>query len=86
MQNHQKIDVYSFGVVLLVLTTGRKANQGDEHSSLAQWARRYTQLGEDVVEEVLDKEMCTAIQPTSRPSMKEVSSVLLRCRDPILDL
>ncbi|KAK4283881.1 hypothetical protein QN277_000785 [Acacia crassicarpa] len=96
---NEKIDVYSFGVVLLELTTGKEANCGDEHSSLAEWAWRHVQLGRDV-EEVLDKEineacymdeiccvfklgvMCTAILPTSRPSMKEVLQALLRCRDP----
>jgi serine/threonine protein kinase len=36
---NQKVDVYSFGVVLLELTTGRRANGGDdEHSFLADWA------------------------------------------------
>ena len=30
----KKIDVHSFGVVLLVLTIGRKANKGNEYSSL----------------------------------------------------
>ncbi|KAG7984193.1 hypothetical protein I3843_04G146000 [Carya illinoinensis] len=35
---NEKIDVYSFGVIILELTTGRKANDGDEHSSLAEWA------------------------------------------------
>ncbi|KAJ4782135.1 Leucine-rich receptor-like protein kinase family protein [Rhynchospora pubera] len=36
---NQKVDVYSFGVVLLELTTGRRANDGDdEHPFLADWA------------------------------------------------
>jgi kinase len=36
---NQKVDVYSFGVVLLELTTGRRANGGDEeHPFLADWA------------------------------------------------
>lgn len=53
---NEKIDVYSFGVVLLELTTGKEANRGDEHSSLAEWAWRHVQLGGDV-EEVLDEEI-----------------------------
>ena len=33
------MDVYSFGVVLLELTTGRRANQGDnEYQFLVDWA------------------------------------------------
>ncbi|KAI9128771.1 hypothetical protein K1719_000254 [Acacia pycnantha] len=56
---NEKIDVYSFGVVLLELTTGKEANRGDEHSSLAEWAWRHVQLGGDV-EEVLDKEIMEA--------------------------
>lgn len=51
--------MYSFGVVLLELTTGKEANRGDEHSSLAEWAWRHVQLGGDV-EEVLDKEIMEA--------------------------
>ncbi|KAK1423015.1 hypothetical protein QVD17_18308 [Tagetes erecta] len=35
---NEKVDVYSFGVILLELTTGKEANNGDEHSSLADWA------------------------------------------------
>ncbi|XP_062164555.1 receptor-like protein kinase HSL1 [Alnus glutinosa] len=35
---NEKIDVYSFGVVLLELATGRDAQSGDEHMSLAEWA------------------------------------------------
>ncbi|KAL2500933.1 Protein kinase family protein with leucine-rich repeat domain [Forsythia ovata] len=37
---NEKIDVYSFGVVLLELVTGREAHDGDERSSLAEWAWR----------------------------------------------
>ncbi|KAG6658390.1 hypothetical protein CIPAW_04G157600 [Carya illinoinensis] len=33
---NEKIDVYSFGVILLELATRRKANDGDEHTSLAK--------------------------------------------------
>ncbi|KAF7813882.1 receptor-like protein kinase 5 [Senna tora] len=53
---NEKIDVYSFGVVLLELTTGKEANYGDEHSSLAEWAWRHVQVGGDV-EDILDKEI-----------------------------
>jgi len=35
---NEKIDVYSFGVVLLELATGRDAQSGNEHMSLAEWA------------------------------------------------
>lgn len=48
--------MYSFGVVLLELTTGKEANYGDEHSSLAEWAWRHVQVGGDA-EDVLDKEI-----------------------------
>ncbi|GLT98599.1 hypothetical protein SLE2022_160980 [Rubroshorea leprosula] len=53
---NEKIDVYSFGVILLELTTGKKANHGDEHSSLAQWAQRYFQEGKPVVD-ALDEDI-----------------------------
>nr|KYP61378.1 LRR receptor-like serine/threonine-protein kinase HSL2 [Cajanus cajan] len=52
----EKIDVFSFGVILLELTTGKQANYGDEHSSLAEWAWRHHQLGSNI-EELLDKEV-----------------------------
>ncbi|PVH38056.1 hypothetical protein PAHAL_5G164200 [Panicum hallii] len=42
---NEKVDVYSFGVVLLELTTGKEANDGGEHGSLAEWARRHYQSG-----------------------------------------
>ncbi|CAL4954629.1 unnamed protein product [Urochloa decumbens] len=42
---NEKVDVYSFGVVLLELTTGKEANDGGEHGSLAEWARKYYQSG-----------------------------------------
>jgi kinase len=32
--------VFSFGVVLLELTTGKRANEGDEYESLSDWALR----------------------------------------------
>nr|XP_048321109.1 receptor-like protein kinase 5 [Ziziphus jujuba var. spinosa] len=93
---NEKIDVYSFGVVLLELATGRQANQGDEHTSLAEWAWRHVQEGNDIVE-AFDEEVkepcyleemrsvfklgiiCTGTLPSTRPSMKEVVHILLRC-------
>lgn len=53
---NEKCDVYSFGVVLLELVTGRRANDGDEHNSLAEWAWYRLQDGHpnsiiDVVDE-----------------------------------
>ena len=93
---NEKIDVYSFGVVLLELVTGRKANHGDEYTSLAGWAWRHLQeekpigeaLDEEIKEESNVEEMssvfklgiiCTGTQPSTRPSMKDVLTVLLRC-------
>uniref|UniRef100_A0A5B6YGN3 Putative receptor-like protein kinase HSL1 n=1 Tax=Davidia involucrata TaxID=16924 RepID=A0A5B6YGN3_DAVIN len=53
---NEKIDVYSFGVVLLELATGREANDGDEHTSLAEWAWRCH--GEEIsIVDMLDEEM-----------------------------
>ncbi|EXB59775.1 Leucine-rich repeat receptor-like protein kinase PXL2 [Morus notabilis] len=93
---NEKIDVYSFGVVLLELATGREAREGDEYTSLAQWAWRHLQedkpieeaLDEDIKEPNNVEEMscvfklgiiCTGTQPSTRPSMKDVLTVLLRC-------
>ena len=42
--------------MLLELTTGKEANYGDEHSSLAEWAWRHQQLGSNI-EELLDKDV-----------------------------
>ncbi|PIA42930.1 hypothetical protein AQUCO_02000403v1 [Aquilegia coerulea] len=94
---NEKIDVYSFGVVLLELTTGREPNDGDEHTSLAEWAWRHFQedhplvdaLDEEVKEPCYLEDMnvifrlgliCTGTLPSTRPSMKEVLQVLLRCQ------
>ncbi|KAK7314399.1 hypothetical protein VNO77_32921 [Canavalia gladiata] len=52
----EKIDVFSFGVILLELTTGKEANYGDEHSSLAEWAWRHHQLGSNI-KELLDNDV-----------------------------
>ncbi|KAK7245463.1 hypothetical protein RIF29_40309 [Crotalaria pallida] len=53
---NEKVDVFSFGVILLELTTGKEANYGDEHSSLAEWAWRQVQLGTNI-DELLDKDV-----------------------------
>ncbi|KAD5317717.1 hypothetical protein R6Q59_033047 [Mikania micrantha] len=53
---NEKIDVYSFGVILLELTTGKEANNGDEHSSLAEWALQHA-LGNAPIEDALDNEV-----------------------------
>ncbi|XP_058189812.1 receptor-like protein kinase HSL1 [Rhododendron vialii] len=47
---NEKIDVYSFGVVLLELMTGREANDGDEHTSLAEWAWRQHGEGNPIID------------------------------------
>nr|CAB3464679.1 unnamed protein product [Digitaria exilis] len=47
---NEKVDVYSFGVVLLELITGREANDGGEHGSLADWAWRYLQSGKSIAD------------------------------------
>ncbi|KAK3138226.1 hypothetical protein QOZ80_5AG0366080 [Eleusine coracana subsp. coracana] len=93
---NEKVDVYSFGVVLLELTTGREANDGGEHGSLAQWAWRYLQSGKSIAD-AADKcvrnagygdeieavfklgIICTGAQPATRPTMKDVLQILLRC-------
>lgn len=51
--------MYSFGVVLLELTTGKEANYGDQHSSLAEWAWRHILIGSNV-EDLLDKDVMEA--------------------------
>ncbi|KAJ9703212.1 hypothetical protein PVL29_004839 [Vitis rotundifolia] len=53
---NKKIGVYSFGVVLLELATGRKANRGNEHMNLAQWAWQHFGEGKSIVE-ALDEEI-----------------------------
>lgn len=53
---NEKIDVYSFGVVLLELVTGREPNNGDENTSLAEWAWRRNAEGKPIVD-CLDEEI-----------------------------
>ena len=53
---NEKIDVYSFGVILLELTTGREASDGNEHSSLAEWAWEHT-LGDLPMADALDNDV-----------------------------
>ncbi|XP_073276050.1 uncharacterized protein [Primulina huaijiensis] len=53
---NEKVDVYSFGVVLLELVTGREANCGEEHTSLAEWAWRLYGEGKPITD-ALDTEV-----------------------------
>ncbi|KAG1346605.1 receptor-like protein kinase HSL1 [Cocos nucifera] len=53
---NEKVDVYSFGVVLLELATGREANDGGEHSSLAEWIWRHVQDGNKLMD-VIDQDI-----------------------------
>lgn len=93
----EKIDVYSFGVVLLELITGREAHNGDESSSVAEWAWRHVQEGKPILD-MMDEDikeplyledintvlklglLCTSTFPSSRPAMKDVLQILLRCQ------
>ena len=81
---------------MLELTTGKEANNGNENSSLAEWAWQHA-LGGAPIADALDDDVnepkylhdmitvfklglyCTSKLPTNRPSMKEVSQMLLRC-------
>ncbi|XP_073006815.1 uncharacterized protein [Typha latifolia] len=93
---NEKVDVYSFGVVLLELTTGREANDGGGHGSLAEWTWRHLQDGNEIsdaiAKEIRDPAylaeievmfklgiICTGTLPSTRPTMKEVLQMLLRC-------
>lgn len=57
---NEKTDVYSFGVVLLELVTGREPNEGEEHTSLAEWAWKYYIEGKPVADAIDEeiKEQC----------------------------
>jgi hypothetical protein len=85
----------------LELATGRKASEGDEHTSLVRWAWRQIQESKPIVDALDEKvkelcyldEMscvfqlgiiCTGTLPSSRPSMKEVLKILLRCTQPLV--
>ena len=57
------------------LTTGKAANYGDEHSSLAQWAWRHFQVGSSV-EELLDKEV---VEPSHMDEMCRVFKLGVMC-------
>ncbi|KAG6718551.1 hypothetical protein I3842_04G156600 [Carya illinoinensis] len=74
---NEKIDVYSFGVILLELTTGRKANYGDEHTSLAEWALRHIQDGKPIGD-ALDEEVK---EPCHLNAMCHVFRLGLYCTD-----
>ncbi|KAJ3692066.1 hypothetical protein LUZ60_012416 [Juncus effusus] len=52
----EKVDVYSFGVVLLELTTGKKANEGDEFEALADWALR-SYLNHNTLNDLIDEDI-----------------------------
>ncbi|KAJ4850838.1 hypothetical protein Tsubulata_936594 [Turnera subulata] len=72
---NEKIDVYSFGVVLLELVTGREANRGDEHTSLAEWAWQHSIEGKAVAE-CLDEEIK---EPSYLQEMINVFKLGLMC-------
>lgn len=56
---NEKIDVYSFGVVLLELVTGKAPNEGDDETSLADWAWKHygegKPIGEAIDEEIKEQ-------------------------------
>lgn len=53
---NEKTDVYSFGVVLLELVTGREPNDGEEHTSLAEWAWKHYGEGKPIPD-AIDEEI-----------------------------
>lgn len=53
---NEKIDIYSFGVILLELTTGKEASNGNEHTSLAEWAWQQS-VGDASILDALDNEV-----------------------------
>lgn len=73
---NEKIDVYSFGVVLLELTTGKEPNNGNEHTSLAEWAwQHYGGQGKPIVD-ALDEEIK---EPSYLETMITVFNLGLMC-------
>ncbi|XP_004287478.1 PREDICTED: receptor-like protein kinase HSL1 [Fragaria vesca subsp. vesca] len=72
-----KIDVYSFGVVLLELTTGREPNEGDEHTSLAEWAWRHGQEGKPIAD-ALDQDVK---EPCYMDEMNAVFKLGIMCTE-----
>jgi len=59
----------------LELTTGKEANYGDEHSSLAEWSWRHIQAGSNI-EELLDKEV---MEPSHMNGMCKVFKLGVMC-------
>ncbi|PIN21019.1 Serine/threonine protein kinase [Handroanthus impetiginosus] len=75
----EKIDVYSFGVILLELVTGREAHNGDETSSLAEWAWRHFPEGKPIVE-ALDEDIN---EPQYFEEINSVFKLGLMCTNPL---
>ncbi|KAM1201650.1 hypothetical protein ACFX2J_017718 [Malus domestica] len=81
MRLNEKIDVYSFGVILLELTTGREANDGDEDTALAEWARCHVQENKAIAD-ALDKDIK---EPCHLDEMCSVFKLGLICTERLPD-